>query len=242
TLTIIESPAAPVSGGDQVECVADPIQTLTATATAPSGQTVVWYDQATGGSIVTPIWNSLGSKTYYAQANVDNGGCESLTRTPVELTLLEAPLVDTMADVTICDSYTLPGLTNGNYYTAPGGTGTLLNEGDKITSSQTIYIYAETGTTPKCTAESSFIVTTNATPIVDAPDDVAACDSYILPALTQGAYFAKTGGQDPIPVGTVISATQTIYVYAETGTNPNCFGENIFVVTINATPLVDAPA
>src|SRR5690606_26317713 len=103
-------------------------------------------------------------------------------------------------------------------------------------------IYAETGTTPKCTSETSFIVTINTTPLVDDPIDVTACDSYTLPALTNGAYFAKTGGQDPIAVGTVISASQTIYVYAETGTVPNCFAESIFVVTINATPIVDAPA
>ncbi|MCG2432070.1 choice-of-anchor L domain-containing protein, partial [Aequorivita xiaoshiensis] len=37
----------PVSGGDQTECEASPIQTLTATATVPGGQAVVWYDAAT---------------------------------------------------------------------------------------------------------------------------------------------------------------------------------------------------
>jgi len=43
--------AAPISGGDQTVCKTTPIQTLTATATA-SGQTIVWYTAATGGSIV----------------------------------------------------------------------------------------------------------------------------------------------------------------------------------------------
>ncbi len=38
------------------------------------------------------------------------------------------------------------------------------------------------------------------------------------------------------------TSTQTIYVYAETGTSANCFTENSFTVTINDTPLADAPA
>src|SRR5690606_40488400 len=93
---------------------------------------------------------------------------------------------------------------------------------------------------PNCFAENSFLVTINDTPLVDAPDDVTACDSYILPALTNGAYYLSSGGVDPIAVGTEITGTTTIYVYAETGTMPNCFAENSFLVTINDTPLVDA--
>ncbi|WP_170253308.1 hypothetical protein, partial [Aequorivita antarctica] len=59
TLTITAAPGAPVSGGNQTECEASPIQTLTATATVPAGQTVVWYNQAVGGSIVnSPIRNT----------------------------------------------------------------------------------------------------------------------------------------------------------------------------------------
>ncbi len=51
--------------------------------------------------------------------------------------------IDTLNDV-ITNSFTLPTLTYGNYYTATGGNGTLLNAGDVITTSQTIYIYNET--------------------------------------------------------------------------------------------------
>ncbi|WNH08683.1 T9SS type B sorting domain-containing protein [Thalassobellus suaedae] len=52
-------------------------------------------------------------------------------------------LVDVLDDY-IGPSYTLPILTNGNYFTAPGGHGTPLNSGDIISTSQTIYIYNET--------------------------------------------------------------------------------------------------
>ncbi len=71
-------------------------------------------------------------------------------------------LVDDLADVTATGSYTLPVLTNGNYFTATGGTGTPLNAGDQITSTQTVYIYAEEA--PGCNNETSFIVTIEPNP------------------------------------------------------------------------------
>ncbi len=158
------------------------------------------------------------------------------------VTINNTPTIDDPADVIACDTYNLPALTGGTYYTAAGGTGTVLNAGDAITTTQTIYVYAETGTTPNCFVENSFDVTINTTPTVDAPLDVIACDSYILPALTNGSYFTGSGGTGTAyAAGDAITTTQTVYVYAETGTTPNCSAENSFIVTINATPNVDAP-
>ena len=62
--------------------------------------------------------------------------------------------VDTLNNV-IGTSYTLPPLTYGNYFTASGGLGIPLFPGDLITSSQTIYIYNQTGCNSN---ESSFRV------------------------------------------------------------------------------------
>ncbi|WP_418513257.1 IPT/TIG domain-containing protein, partial [Corallibacter sp.] len=70
------------------------------------------------------------------------------------------PQVDTLADYSDCSSYTLPALTNGNYFTQANGNGTQLNAGDVISSTQTIYIFNEVGTAPNtCSNESSFTVT-----------------------------------------------------------------------------------
>ena len=52
-------------------------------------------------------------------------------------------LVDSLENV-IGTSFTLPILNNGSYYTNTNGMGTLLNPGDVITTTQTIYIYNET--------------------------------------------------------------------------------------------------
>src|SRR5690606_1061493 len=188
-VTVHELPTAPVSSGDIIECTADPIQTLNANdaITPVSDESIVWYETNTGGTPVgAPTWNTIGSKTYFAETVNDATGCISSTRTPVELTIIDSPIVDAPADVTACDSYTLPVLTNGNYFTGSGGTGTPLFAGDLITTTQTIYVFAQTGTVPNCSAETSFLVTINLTPIVDAPADVTSCDSYTLPVLTNG--------------------------------------------------------
>src|SRR5690606_13989793 len=44
------------------------------------------------------------------------------------------------------DGYILPALTTGSYFTGPSGTGTQLNAGDAVTVSQTVYVYAVSGT------------------------------------------------------------------------------------------------
>jgi hypothetical protein len=91
TLTIGPAPAAPTAS-DNTQCQLSPVQTLTASATAPSGSTVVWYTTATGGTVVaSPTLNTVGSVTYYAESVVTVGGCKSLTRTAVKLTITAAP-------------------------------------------------------------------------------------------------------------------------------------------------------
>ena len=55
---------APTSGGDQTQCEQNPVQTLTATATPPANSTVIWYDAASGGNVVSsPTLNAVGTVT-----------------------------------------------------------------------------------------------------------------------------------------------------------------------------------
>ncbi len=79
-------PNAPISGGNQSVFAINPIQTLTATATAPAGSTVKWYDAASAGNTVAnPTWNIIGTKTYFAASKENITNCESATRTSVTL-------------------------------------------------------------------------------------------------------------------------------------------------------------
>ncbi|MFP9100952.1 hypothetical protein ACLI09_18065, partial [Flavobacterium sp. RHBU_24] len=78
------------------------------------------------------------------------------------------PLADAPVDVVECDSYTLPALTNGTYYTGPGGTGTALIAGTVITDTQIVYVYA---TNNVCSTDNSFEVKIVPTPLlaIDVP-------------------------------------------------------------------------
>jgi gliding motility-associated-like protein len=137
-----------------------------------------------------------------------------------------------IANVTACDSYTLPALAVGGYFDAPGGLGNPLS--GSLTTSQTVYVYAQTGTTPNCFAETSFQVTINPSPSVEDLQDEQACDSFTLGALASGGYYTQAGGQGTqLQPGAVITASQTIYVWATNGT---CSDESDFVVTVTPSP------
>ena len=108
-----------------------------------------------------------------------------------------------------------------------------LTASTRLPAPTTLYIYAESGTTPNCPAEESFDITINSTPVVDGLADVFKCDSYTLPALTNGAYFTATGGGGTaFSSGDIITASTTLYIYAESGTIPNCPAEKSFDITI----------
>ncbi len=86
-ITVKEATAAPISGGNLSKCFEEGI-TLTATATVEPGFRIVWYDQETGGTVVSsPTLSTLGTVTYYAEAVRESDNCVSVTRTPVSLSL-----------------------------------------------------------------------------------------------------------------------------------------------------------
>lgn len=152
------------------------------------------------------------------------------------------PEVDTLSNQTVCSNYTLPTLTNGTYYTGTNATGTQLNAGDIITSSQTIYIYNVSGTAPNtCQNESSFSISISGNPLVSVLADQTVCSEYALPSITNGSYFTASGGNgSPLNAGDVITASQTIYIYNEAGVAPNiCTNESSFDVSVTGTPNVN---
>lgn len=150
------------------------------------------------------------------------------------ITINQTPVLAPMANKYACNSYTLPTLAIGNYYTGTNGTGNLLNTGDILTSSQTIYVYAQTNTTPNCTVEMSFSVTIFN---VDINPNITICEGYTLPALTVGNYYTgQNGSGTMLPTGAVVSTSQTVYIFAQSTFNPTCSDESSFIVTIIDTP------
>ncbi|MFD2603167.1 GEVED domain-containing protein [Flavobacterium suzhouense] len=217
--------AAPTAAATQTVCSNATVANLVATGTG-----VKWYNVASGGTQLASTTALTNNTTYYAsQTNV----CEGTARVAVMVNFTVVP-VDDPADVTACVSYTLPALTNGVYRTATGGGGTVVAAGTVINATTTLYVY---NTANGCSAENSFLITVS-NPVAAEPDDVDACGSYTLPALTSGSYHtAAGGGGDTLPAGTVISQTTTLYAFVGT---PICFDENSFTVTIY-NPVADAP-
>jgi gliding motility-associated-like protein len=151
------------------------------------------------------------------------------------ITINNTPIVAAIPTQNACNAYTLPALTVGNYYTAPGAAGTMLNAGDVLTTNQTVYVYAETGTTPNCSDEKSFLVNIFK---VDDLADVTSCEQFVLPALTIGGYYTGPNGTGAhLSVGASVNTSQTIYVYAVSPFTPLCSDETSFVVTIVDTPV-----
>ncbi|MBX9888118.1 MAG: T9SS type B sorting domain-containing protein [Flavobacteriaceae bacterium] len=141
--------------------------------------------------------------------------------------------VDKPNNISVCDSYTLPTLNSGDYYTLPGGKGNLLPDGTVISNTQTLYVYAKTGTRIVCEDESEFTVTVSKTPQLVQPNSVTACDYYTLPPLTEGDYFSDTkGGGTKYFTGDRIATNETLYIYATAADNSNCFDEKSFDVII----------
>ncbi|HOD11072.1 MAG TPA: T9SS type B sorting domain-containing protein, partial [Flavobacterium sp.] len=144
----------------------------------------------------------------------------------------------TMPNVNACNAYVLPTLTLGNYYTGTNGTGTMLQAGDEITTTQTVYVFASTNTPHPCTNEKSFLVTIFN---VDEVADVTICENYTLPVITIGKYYTGVNGTGTIlNPGTVITTSQTIYIYAIAPFLPRCTDESSFNVTIIDTPIANS--
>lgn len=228
TLTLSCVPPTADMLADVTECTA-----YTLPALNPGND---YYTATDAGGTALNAGDVIGvTQTIYIYAG--STGCSD--ESTFSVTITGAAVADAPADVEACGSYILPPLLAGNdYYTATGASGTALNAGDTITTSQTIYVYAGAA---GCADENSFMVTIIGAAVADAPADVDACGSYVLPALSAGNdYYTETGaGGAALNVGDSITTSQTIYVYAEAAA---CSDENSFEVTIDPAVNVDSLA
>src|SRR5690625_3077393 len=110
TVTVHELPAPPVSSGDLTDCAPANLNANDA-VTIASGTTIVWYNAATGGDVVSnPVLNEVGSITYYAETVANN--CASASRTAVTLTIHGAPDAPASGgDITACEEDPIQTLT-----------------------------------------------------------------------------------------------------------------------------------
>jgi len=94
-----------------------------------------------------------------------------------------------------------------------------------------------------------FTLATTNTLSIDNPSAVSLCDSFTLSlpitgtALINPQYYSDTSGTGSIiPLGTVFTTDTVIYLYDETGGNPNQFDEDTLIITITHTPVDAGPS
>ncbi|WP_341220631.1 choice-of-anchor L domain-containing protein [Polaribacter atrinae] len=156
--------------------------------------------------------------------------------------------VDVFDDVNACVTFVLPALTKpGNYYKNDDKTG-LLNAGDIIDETQTIYIIGDDTRFIPCQNNSSFTVTVFEKPDLGVLDDIDLCGSVTLPTISIPniivEYYRgpnKTDLIDPLEYTITntssLTETQEIYVHAYQEEHPDCFIDDVFSITIY--PLLD---
>ncbi|TDQ16895.1 putative repeat protein (TIGR01451 family), partial [Algoriphagus boseongensis] len=256
SLTIQAAPAAPVSGGNQIECLKDPIQTLTATATVPQGFTLVWYDAAVGGNVVAnPTRNTVGSVTYYAEAINNATNCKSLTRTAVVLSILDAPQPPVSdGDITICEGdaekITASASGPGTIVWYDAATGGNIVPDPSLSTVGTVTYYAQSeGGSCSSLIRTPVKLTINAAPVAPVSGgDQVECEEGPIQTLTATAtvpqgfsvvwYDAAVGGN--VVASPTKNTTGTVTYYAASKNNTtNCesLTRTAVSLTINAAPV-----
>ena len=262
-LTINQKPVIPISGGNKTECASSPIQTLTATATAHSGETVIWYDAPSAGNVVAnPTLNSVGTITYYAESVNYLSSCTSTARTSITLTInpkLGAPVSD--GNQTECATSPIQTLTAKAatqvgetvvWYDAPTGGNIVTNP--ILNSLGTITYYAESlNSTTLCTSDSRAAVTLiiNQKPLIPiSGGNKTECASSPIQTLTATAtahsgetviwYDAPSAGN--VVANPTLNSVGTINYYAETVNSTTfCISDSRTVVTLTINARPDAP-
>ena len=256
TLTIQTTPADPVSGGNQNECEASPIQTLTATANPPTGSNIVWYDAATGGSIVaSPTLSTVGTITYFAESSDNNTSCRSFNRTPVILTIEDTPDISiSNAPTCAADLLTYEVSVNVSEGTVTSTEGTVIDNGGNnwtisgITSGNDITLTVTAANS--CLQNLAITAPDCSCPVVNAPlsgGDQTECEQNLIQTLTATAtppadatvvwYDAPSNGN--IVTSPILNSVGTITYYAESEqivTNCLSSTRTPVTLTIQATP------
>jgi len=242
-VTIGAEPAAPTSGGNQSQtvCPPDPVPTLTATASVPSGHTVKWYNAATGGSVVSnPVLNAPGTITYYAASVNTSSNCESGTRTPVTLTITQVEQATTSASgpTTFCQggSVVLTANSGGSYLWSNGAT-------TQSITVNTSGSYSVSVTTSGCTTTSTPVaVTVNALPTAsvsaNGPTSFCQGSSVVLTASGGTSYSWSNGATTP----SITVTTSGNYTVTVTNANGCSAVSTTTTVSVSPNPVVTITA
>lgn len=205
------------------------------TGTTLTNQSVV-VNGSTGTYSITGL-NSNTAYDFYVRANC--GGTNSAwSLAYTQTTACDTIYLTTPADITVCDSYTLPVITGSNltgnqqyYSNSQANNGQMLS--GPITSSTTIWIYDSIA---NCSDETSFNVTVNLTPQLNNPDTVSACVSFdpasFIPTGTNLGTISTLNSDYQLNGGTMVSSFNTDSLLVIYSANGNCSSEEAIQILV----------
>lgn len=201
----------------------------------------------TGTSWIAGQSITLSGLVYVYDVAGGNPPCDD--ETSFLVTILFSPILDPVNNITVCDSFILQPITGTNlsggqaYYTGPSATGTQMQPGQVIYSTQLVYIFDSLNTSPFCSHEISFLVTVMPPPVLDPVVNTTACDSFLLPVISgsnltaNAAYYSGPGGTGiQYSTGQYLYLAGTYYIYDMNG---NCTDETSFLLTLSVSPEID---
>jgi gliding motility-associated-like protein len=244
----VNSPAAPTGNATQLFCsINNPtVANLTATGTG-----LKWYLTPTGGVALTTT-TALATGVYYASQTV--GGCESVLRFAVNVTVTNTPAPSGTAAQTFCSATnpTVASLVASGtgilwYLTSTGGLA--LAETTPLVSGN----YYASQTISGCESALRFAVAVivNQTPVSNAGTGGSACTlsftlSGVSPTIGTGTWTQTSGPGTSIfspnantPNATVTVSAYGTYVFTWTVVSNNCSDTSSVTVNFYQQPLAN---
>ena len=229
TATVNPAPGAPVAGNN-FRCGAGPV---TITATPSAGETIDWYDAASGGALLLSNNTSYTTPSisvttvYYAEARNTTTGCVSATRTPVTATVNPAPSAPAAGNNFRCGTGTVTITATPSagetidWYDAASGGALLLSGNTSYTTpsiSVTTAYYGEArNTTTGCLSATRTPVTATINPLpvptISGPNNACVGSTgniYTTEAGMSGYTWTVSAGGTITAGGTSTSSTVTV--------------------------------
>lgn len=189
------------------------------------------------GPLASTTITTPGTNTYYAFWSNPTDATDCTVEHAITVTIQPFTNIPDQDDIFSCNNYTLQNAPAGMaYYTQPNGGGAVIVTPKVYTpGTYQIYLHKQSGTTPNICQDDEPITITVGVSNLPALSNVTVCTSYTLPDLTVGEYRDQpNGGGNVIADGTVITTTQTVYVWVP---GQACTGTRSFTITVQQTPL-----
>jgi gliding motility-associated-like protein len=212
-----------------------------------------YYTMQNGNGIKYLAGQMISQSQFLFVYDQAGGNTPCFDETGFMVTILPTPKIDSTSDKTVCNYYVLPVITGSNlsgnqaYFTGSLGIGIRHQTGDTISTTTQLYIYDTLGSNPVCFDEVGFMVNVIPTPVLLSVSDTSVCDAFILPPIKgtnlsgNQKYFTGTFGTgNSFLPSQAITQSGVIYVYDETATNPNCYDQQSFNITIFPAPKLDS--